>query len=251
MDRYIVRYSVFHMMQAFILQVVVFTLSLALPAWLFRWFILPMFASGSVTGLVGIVVLFCDLYFWLICAVIVSGLVWRVCRLRYLPGLYPMDSRKSRNMKKWLLTQAIYRPVHQVLVALSLYPLKMLHLRLFGAKIGRGVTIEGILLDPCLIEVGDNTMVGGYTYVFGHSFELVPGKKDFRCILAKTRIGGNCGIGSGCIVMCGGQMEDQSFLAAHSILLKNRTLETGGYYGGVPAKLITVVATPEDEALFE
>lgn len=252
MGSYIVRYSVFHLMYAFFLQTVIFTASLALPAWLFFQYILPLLAGGSPLKMIaGIVMLFCDLYFWLFCAVIFSGLVWRICRLRYEPGVYPMDARKSQEMKKWMLTQAIYRPIQQVLVALSLYPLKMLHLQLFGAKFGRGVTIEGMLLDPCLIEVDDNTFVGGYTYVFGHSFELVPGKKDFRCTLARTRIGAHCGVGSGCIIMCGAQMQDQTFLAANSIVLKHRTLESGGYYGGVPTKLLRVVAKPEDATLFE
>ncbi len=99
--------------------------------------------------------------------------------------------------------------------------LKPFFYRLAGAKIGKGTRIYGILSDPDLIEIGDNTIVGTEAAITGH--EEVPGRLYINTVL----IGNNVIIGARSIVLPGAKIGDNSVVGAFSCVPKNRVVPSG------------------------
>ncbi len=106
--------------------------------------------------------------------------------------------------------------------------------RFLGAKIGKMVRtiVPGTILDPDLIEIGDNTIIGGDAIISGHIAETN------RLVLKKVKIGKNCLIGGRSIIFPGVVMEDNVTVGAGAIVLEDAHLPTGSIWGGVPAKMI-------------
>lgn len=104
--------------------------------------------------------------------------------------------------------------------------------RLFGAKIGNNVTIcfGAKLLEPHLIEIGDNTYIGGYTIISGH----LKDRKQF--ILKRIKIGRNVFIGGLCGIMPGVEIMDNSTIGSMSLVTKNKRIPPNQVWAGIPAK---------------
>jgi acetyltransferase-like isoleucine patch superfamily enzyme len=128
----------------------------------------------------------------------------------------------------------IYTPTAMTLDLFHLYPLKAVHLQLFGAKLGKNVVTGGLVLDPSLLEAGDRSNIGGFSMILGHSVER--GKIVFK----KVTIGKNCGIGIRATVLPGVTLGDQALLGAQSLLTKNTQIPANETYGGIPAKKLSL-----------
>jgi non-ribosomal peptide synthetase-like protein len=108
-------------------------------------------------------------------------------------------------------------------------PVLNLFYRLMGARIGRNVVINTCnMFDFDLIEIGDDTMIGGDSVVIGHV-----GEGD-TLRLRPIRIGRRCTVGQSAVVFPGAVMEDGSVLGALSLLPKGRVLPAGTRWGGNP-----------------
>jgi non-ribosomal peptide synthetase-like protein len=105
--------------------------------------------------------------------------------------------------------------------------------RAMGAKIGKNVLINTCnMFDFDLLEIGDDTFVGGDAVVIGHLGEA--GMLKIRPV----RIGRGCVVGQSSVVFPGAIMEDGSVLGALSLLPKGRTLPGGTVWGGNPIRQI-------------
>ena len=56
--------------------------------------------------------------------------------------------------------------------------------------------------------------------------------------MEKVRVGNNCVIGAGAIIMPGAVLEDDTIVAAGALITKDQVLAKGKTYGGIPAKEI-------------
>ncbi|MCP3923877.1 MAG: hypothetical protein GY714_14965 [Desulfobacterales bacterium] len=153
-------------------------------------------------------------------------------------GVFSFDVRKSRECRKWMISQSIYMWVAKLLYILQLQPLSYLHCRLFGAKIGMNVFLGGYLFDPWAIEIEDDVVGGGLTLVFGHAVEYDFENRRAIITISKTKISKASCTGANSVVMTGSTMEEESVLGALSLLVKNRSSEFQKAYGGVPGKEI-------------
>ncbi len=105
--------------------------------------------------------------------------------------------------------------------------------RALGAKIGKGVMINTCnMFDVDLIEIGDNTFIGGDAVIIGHVGEA--GLLRIRPV----RIGKGCTVGQYSVIFPGATMEDGSVLGALSLLPKGKTLPAGTVWGGNPIREI-------------
>jgi len=101
--------------------------------------------------------------------------------------------------------------------------------RLMGARIGRNVLINTCnLFDFDLLEIGDDTFLGGDAVIIGHV-----GEKGLLKI-RPVRIGARCTVGQSSVVFPGATMEEGSVLGALSLLPKGKTLPRGTVWGGNP-----------------
>jgi hypothetical protein len=168
--------------------------------------------GGILELMAATVLLVIDIILLIIMATLCSGLAARIFNLKY-SGRHRFDLRNPE-VAKWLLSLVAYLPIAVVLDFFHLYPLKSLHIRLFGGNIGKGVIVGGLILDPCLLDVDDYSVIGGFSTILCHAVE--------RSIIRfnRVKIGKQCGVGTRATILPGAVMEDRSFLAAQSFLPK-------------------------------
>lgn len=200
--------------------------SLLFPYLILKWINL----SGVSLILIFSILLVLDYLLLMFSLLFSSAFFINVFRLKYdREGEY----RKTLDDKmafKFTAYFALYYPVYKLINLFSLPPIKSFYLRLIGAKIGKNVFLAGEeWLDPCLLEIGDNTMIGGRAMILGHIAEE-------KLVLKKTKIGKNCLIGGETFIMPGVVIEDNVVLGAKSFVPKGMKLEKGKTYVGIPAR---------------
>jgi acetyltransferase-like isoleucine patch superfamily enzyme len=188
------------------------------------------------------VVYFVVLRVWLLCVslvlayfvygfslVSILGLLRTVLRLNLKEGEYRVA---SIGMMRWMFINALYIIVSITFMDfILLTPIAALFFRLMGAKVGKNVQINSKnCADLSLLEIGDNTVIGGHATVICHSFERG------RLILHKVKIGKNVVIGLNSVVLAGAQIGDGAFITAGAVLGKNKQVEPHSVYAGVPAE---------------
>ncbi len=94
---------------------------------------------------------------------------------------------------------------------------KVLLLRLFGAKIGRGVVIKPSvnIKYPWLLEIGDNSWIGERVWIDN---------------LAKVKIGKNCCLSQGSMLLCGNHNYKKS---TFDLVVLPIVLEDGAWVGAM------------------
>ncbi len=125
-------------------------------------------------------------------------------------------------------------------------PLLPLYHRLMGARIGRRVQINtAVMADQNLIEIGDDTVIGGDVTLICHSAERG------RLVTAPVRIGSRVTIGLMAVVFPGCVIGDGAIVAAGSVLSKGTRVGPGEVWAGVPARRLghrRPPRAPEDRA---
>lgn len=122
--------------------------------------------------------------------------------------------------------------------ALPVPLMRVIYLAL-GAKMGHNAYSAGALLDPPLIEIGENSIVGHNAVIFAHAIE------GHHFALAKVVIGNNVTIGAHAIVMADVKIGDGSIVSAGSVVKKGARIGPREIWGGVPAKLIRKMELPD------
>ncbi len=186
---------------------------------LWHFFILPFFIY------IGVII---TIFF----QVLISGLFIHVFKIKYKPGLYKYSINEKMAFR-WIVVCALYTPIRKIL---EIFPLgiKNTYYRFLGMKIGDNCLVGGVIKDPCLTELGDNVTMGEYAIIYGHIHNYEKG----TITMDRVKIGNNCIIGAGSIVMPGTILEDGVRLAAGAVVTKGQILKKGKTYGGIPAKEI-------------
>jgi hypothetical protein len=205
-------------------------LALLAPGLVLRWLIVAFFNRGIGWFVLGLVLLLLDGVLLLAAGILCTGLASRVLDLRPT-GEHELDLRNPE-LQKWLVGFALYLPTATVLDLLHLYPLKAWHVRLFGGRVGRNSILGGMVTDPSLLQVGSETVIGGFSLIMCHATERG------RIRFAPVRIGDRCGVGARALVLAGAVLEDGAVLGAHSLLPKGALIPAGETWGGVPARPI-------------
>lgn len=163
---------------------------------------------------------------------ITSGIV-KLFNITYQPGTHEYSFR-NKNTFNWTIICVLYTPFRKLLEIFPLGKVKQTYLRLLGMKIGKNSLVGGVIKDPCLTEFGDNVTMGEYAIIYAHIHNM-----QYETIfMDKIRIGNNCVIGAGAILMPGVTLEDDVVVAAGALVTKGQRLTKGKIYGGVPAKEI-------------
>jgi acetyltransferase-like isoleucine patch superfamily enzyme len=197
--------------------------------WYFHYFAfstLWQFVVLPIVVYIGAVLFFiCELY-------ITAGII-HLFGITYQPGTYEY-SLSNRNTVKWTLICVLYTPFRKFLEIFPLGKIKQSYLRLLGMKIGTNSLVGGVIKDPCLTEFGDNVTMGEYAIIYGHIHNM-----QYETIfMDKIRVGNNCVVGAGAIIMPGVVLEDDVVVAAGALVTKGQVLLKGKMYGGIPAREI-------------
>ncbi|HEY6002047.1 MAG TPA: DapH/DapD/GlmU-related protein [Anaeromyxobacter sp.] len=112
-------------------------------------------------------------------------------------------------------------------------PLLPFYHRLMGARIGRRVLINtSVIADQNLVEIGDDTVIGGDVTLVCHSAERG------RLVTAPVRIGKRVTVGLMAVVFPGCVIGDDAIIAAGSVLSKGARVGPGEIWAGVPARRV-------------
>src|SRR6266545_2008166 len=116
---------------------------------------------------------------------------------------------------------------------LSLLVVLPIYHRLMGARIGRRVQINtAVVADQNLIEIGDDTVIGGDVTLVCHSAERG------HLLTAPVRIGRGVTVGLMAVVFPGCTIGDGAVISAGSVLSKGSRVGPGEIWAGVPARRV-------------
>lgn len=137
---------------------------------------------------------------------------------------------------KWFFHNALMILVRSLFMDFMLLtPSSNVFYTMMGAKLGKNVHINSKLVaDLSLLEIGDNSIIGGNATVIGHVFE------DYYLKLKKVVIGKNVTIGLNSVVMPGCVIGDGAVVAAGAVLVKDTIVEPGDTVVGIPAESVRV-----------
>ena len=107
---------------------------------------------------------------------------------------------------------------------------------MLGARLGENTYSAGTILDPPLIVVGSNTLLGQDCVLYSH---IIEGKK---LAIAPIHIGSNVTIGANAVIMPGVTIEDDVIIAAGAVVTKGQKITSQEVWGGIPAKKIKNLA---------
>ena len=165
----------------------------------------------------------------------ISGLIIKLFNIKYKPGTYEY-SFGDRNTFKWIIICSLYTPCRKIIEIFPVGAMKNIYYKLLGMKIGENTLVGGVIKDPCVTEFGDNVTMGEYAIIYGHIQDYSKG----TITISRIKIGNNCIIGAGAIIMPGATLQDNVVLAAGALVTQNQVLEKGKTYAGIPAKEIMV-----------
>jgi hypothetical protein len=185
---------------------------------LWQWMFLPFFLYVLVIATV-------------VCEIMVSGILIKLFRIRYQPGKYPYTFW-NKNAFAWMVICSLYTPPRKILEMITLGEIKNIYLRLLGMRIGWNTLVGGVVKDPCLTSIGNNTTIGEYAILYGHITNYQAGSINMKPIV----IGNDCVIGAGAIIMPGAIIDDQVTVATAAVVTQDQHLYKGKTYVGIPAK---------------
>jgi acetyltransferase-like isoleucine patch superfamily enzyme len=214
--------------------------SLLLPAEVVLWALRRTFlgalqaqaapSPGSVAVLC--LVLGGAVFLFFFCGLLVMGCAVRGLSWGVRPGAH---SPFSATAITWMILNSIHTIAFRVI--LPLVPagyFSTMYFRLAGCRIGRGVWLTtASLLDPYLISIGDDTVIGGDAILTAHLF------KDGTLHLAPIHIGKECQIGAHALLCPGVTVGDRATVGIRSYIRAGRRIAAGSHVaavGGVTAQ---------------
>ncbi|KAA0000819.1 MAG: hypothetical protein FE047_00665 [Thermoplasmata archaeon] len=224
--------SITRIVLLFLIPIIAYAIALFFPS-LFIFYFIKFFPLNSIINIflfsVAIVISYLVLIF---SSVFSTAFFINVLNLKYEEGEYA-KTLKDKTAFKYSLYFALYYPTYKLINIFVLPPIKSFYLALIGCKIGKNVFLAGEewLADPCVLEIGENTMIGGRALITGHLAED-------KLIIRKVKIGKNCLIGGESFIMPGVNIENNVVVGAKSLVTKNKKLERGKVYAGIPAEEI-------------
>ena len=110
-------------------------------------------------------------------------------------------------------------------------PLMRLIYLALGARLGSNTYSAGTILDPPLVRIGANTIIGHEATLVGH---VILGRHLY---LASIKIGDNVTISGGTAVMPGVTIDDGATVLVRSVVIQGTHIGPGETWGGNPARL--------------
>ncbi len=210
-----------------ILQVVLFFSMLGLVVVLgvgTVWLLLGDLALGDFRGVILVVTGVALLYLW-------SFLVYRIF-LFVLPLQVGELAEGGRGEFAAQVHFLFFLFLFNSLVRSHVLPIPLMRVvyLALGARLGSNTYSAGAILDPALVEIGANCVVGHDAVLFCH---VIEGR---RLALAPIRIDDEVTIGASVVVMPGVEIGKGAIVSAGAVVSKGSRIPAGEVWGGVPAR---------------
>ncbi len=157
--------------------------------------------------------------------IVFVGLFRTVFQLKLKEGTHPLTSPEAM---KWAFISSLFLMIHYTFIDfILLTPFANLLFRLLGAKLGKNVQFNSkYVFDATLLEIGDNTVIGGGAIINCHIIE----RNSLR--LKKVKIGRNVLLGSHCTIMPGCEIGDHAIISAGTIVPKGTIVPARTVFAG-------------------
>jgi len=167
-------------------------------------------------------------FIYVICGIVVFGLFIKVLSSGIKAGSYSMFSSTTL---RWLMLSGIYNfACLTILPQILVSPFIDAFFTIIGCKIGKNVRINTPFLnDAYLLEIGENSIIGGKATLSCHIFE------KGRLVLKPITIGKNCVVGAHAYVHPGVVMEDNSAIGVYAMVPKDDIIRSKTVHGHLPA----------------
>ena len=152
------------------------------------------------------------------------------------PGFYPMDEGV---FTYWKLVTVIYEFGRGALLPFTTVFARPLVAKLFGARIGHDIALGGRLVDPELIKIGDQVIIGQDSVITAHAIT------SGAIILDEVLIGDRVTVGVNVVVMPGVIIGEDAVVAAGAVVAPNTRIPAGELWGGIPARKIKDIETSD------
>lgn len=171
---------------------------------------------------------FAAYFSYAVCVIFVVGAYRAVTRAGTPLGRFKYYSGKGM---QWAGYNALILLVRYTCINfLRVTPFLTLFHALMGMKVGRRVQINtAVIGDSNLIEIGDDTVIGGDVTLVAHAAE----RGDL--VTAPVKIGSRVTVGLMAVIMPGVEIGDGAVVAANAVLKKGTKIGPGEIWGGVPA----------------
>ncbi len=185
------------------------------------WGRLPRIAALSVG-------VFAAYFSYALCVIFVVGAFRLVTRAGTPLGRYPYYSLKGF---QWASYNALILLVRYTCINfMRVTPFINLFHRMMGMKLGARVQINtAVIGDSNLIEIGDDTVIGGDVTLVAHAAE----RGDL--VTGRVKIGRRVTVGLMAVIFPGVEIGDGAVVAANAVLKKGTLIGPGEIWGGVPA----------------
>lgn len=228
-----IKSKIYYLIFILIIPIFVFSVGVA-PLLFFIIFLYLIIPKDVITYLtLSPLLLILSIFIFAVSEIVISGLIIKVCRFKYNEGIYEYSFNDLTTLK-WSLICQLYTPIRKIFEIIPMGKIMIVYYRLLGMRIGNNSLVGGVIKDPCMTEIGDNVTIGEYSIIYAHMHN----KSEGTLTIKPIKIGNNCIIGAGAIIMPGVVMKDNSIIAAGGVATINQVLEKGKIYGGNPARVI-------------
>jgi len=157
--------------------------------------------------------------------ILLIGVFRMIFRIKLQEGTHETFSFEAM---KWAFIGSLYLMIQYTFIDfILLTPFANLLFRMLGAKLGKNVQFNSkFVFDASLLEIGDNTVVGGGAIINCHIVERG------KLILRKVKIGKNVLLGSHCTIMPGCEIGDRAIIGAGVTLQKDTKVESKDVWVG-------------------
>lgn len=169
--------------------------------------------------------------FFLFCYGIYSALVVRIC-LKIFPLKQGTLSMSNTHFMYWKFITVIHEFGRGSLLPFTTVFAKPIVGLLFGAKMGKNIGMGGYLVDPWLITVSDNAILGLNSAIIAHA--ITSGQIILKPVVIKK----GATVGVHCVIMPGVVVGENSVVAAGSVVKMDTIIPDNELWGGMPAKKI-------------
>jgi len=205
-----------------------------LALWAYKRFLRAAFAAG-VSQPVGSVLLFSlflggGVFVFFFFSLLIMGVVVRLLSVGVRPGRHKLATWP---VAIWTVLNTVHAmAIRIVLPVVPAGYFTTMYFRLAGCRLGRNVwLIASTILDPYLISIGDDSVVGGDAVISAHMF------RDGALYLAPISIGRGCQIGAHALVSAGATLGDGAVIGIRAYIRRGRRVPAGANIaavGGLP-----------------
>ena len=169
-------------------------------------------------------------------AAVILLYVYAFCAYRMFLKVYPLKEGEIGHGSREEFGYHVYLLFYLILFYPILrsgampVPLMRLIYQILGADLGDNTYSSGILLDPPMIHIGSNSIVGQFALLVPH---VIEGDKLAHYPI---RIGNNVTVGAHSVVLSGVTIGDNAIVATGAVVAKGTRIAANEVWGGVPAR---------------